>query len=147
MALEIHRSKLFVKAYPAELINADSTSQRHKTITGRKKIQWPGVLVFENFSEGIMISEHARIRILTLRVRWKKPRMGQICMVSDRKVDFSRNLGCALADFYGHYSSRDLHMCSVGLGLVLHPPPLHVRAEPAEACGWHDMCVSGLGFG
>ena len=29
-------------------------------------------------------------------------------LVSDRKVDFSRNLGCALADFYGHYSSRDL---------------------------------------
>ena len=36
-----------------------------------KKVQWPGVLVFENFSEVIMISEHARIRILTLRVRWK----------------------------------------------------------------------------
>jgi hypothetical protein len=35
------------------------------------KVQWPGVLVFENFSEGIMISEHAQIRILTLRVRWK----------------------------------------------------------------------------
>ena len=31
-------------------------------------------------------------------------------LVSDRKVDFSRNLGCALADFYGHYSSRDLHL-------------------------------------
>ena len=30
-----------------------------------------GVLVFENFSEGIMISEHARIQILTLRVCWK----------------------------------------------------------------------------
>ena len=38
-----------------------------------ENVQWPGVLVFENFSEGIMISEHARIRIniLTLRVRWK----------------------------------------------------------------------------
>ena len=36
-----------------------------------KKVQWPGVLVFENFPEGIMISEYARIRILTLRERWK----------------------------------------------------------------------------
>ena len=36
-----------------------------------KKVQWPGVLVFENFPEGIMISEYARIRILTLQVRWK----------------------------------------------------------------------------
>ena len=31
-------------------------------------------------------------------------------LVSDRKLDFSRNLGCGLADFYGHYSSRDLQM-------------------------------------
>ena len=36
-----------------------------------KKVPWPGVLVFENFPEGIVISEYARIRILTLRVRWK----------------------------------------------------------------------------
>ena len=36
-----------------------------------KKVQWPGVLVFEKFSEGTMIFEHAQIRILTLRVRWK----------------------------------------------------------------------------
>ena len=36
-----------------------------------KKVQWPGALVFENFSEGIMISEHSQIRILTLRVCWK----------------------------------------------------------------------------
>ena len=35
------------------------------------KVQLPGVLVFEKFSEGIVISEHAQIRILTLRVRWK----------------------------------------------------------------------------
>ena len=33
-----------------------------------KKVQWPGVLVFENFPEGLMISEYDRIRILTLRV-------------------------------------------------------------------------------
>ena len=36
-----------------------------------KKVQWPGVLVFENVPEGIVISDYARIRILTLRVRWK----------------------------------------------------------------------------
>ena len=37
------------------------------------KVQWPGVLVFGKFPEGIMISENAQIRfrILTLRVRWK----------------------------------------------------------------------------
>ena len=36
-----------------------------------KTVQLPGALVFEKFSEGIMISEHSRIRILTLRVCWK----------------------------------------------------------------------------
>ena len=36
-----------------------------------KNVQWPGVLVLEPFSEGIMISKYARIRILTLRVCWK----------------------------------------------------------------------------
>ena len=36
-----------------------------------KKVQWPGVLVFEKLPEEIMISEHAQIRILTIRVRWK----------------------------------------------------------------------------
>ena len=36
------------------------------------------MVVFENFPDGIMISEYARIRILTLRVRWKHPRVGQI---------------------------------------------------------------------
>ena len=30
-----------------------------------KKVQWSGVVVLENFPEGIMISEYARIRILT----------------------------------------------------------------------------------
>ena len=33
-----------------------------------KKGQWPGVLVFEHFPEGMMIFEYARIRILTLRL-------------------------------------------------------------------------------
>ena len=36
-----------------------------------KNVQWHGVLVFQNSPEGIMISECARIRILTLRVQWK----------------------------------------------------------------------------
>ena len=36
-----------------------------------KKAQWPGVLVVESLPKEIMISEYARIRILTLRVRWK----------------------------------------------------------------------------
>ena len=37
------------------------------------KVQWPGVLVLGTFPEGIMISEDARVRVLTLllRVRWK----------------------------------------------------------------------------
>ena len=33
VALEIHRSKIFLWAYPAELINADSTSQANKANT------------------------------------------------------------------------------------------------------------------
>ena len=36
-----------------------------------KKVQWTGVLVFEKIPEGIVISEYARIRFLTIRVRWK----------------------------------------------------------------------------
>ena len=31
-----------------------------------KKVQWPGVLVFEIIPEGIMISEYAQIHILTI---------------------------------------------------------------------------------
>ena len=46
-----------------------------------KKVQWPGVLVFENFPEGIMISEYARIRILTLRVSWKYSRVGPLSLL------------------------------------------------------------------
>jgi hypothetical protein len=36
-ALEIHRSNAFLEGYPAELINADSTSQKSKTISSWKK--------------------------------------------------------------------------------------------------------------
>ena len=59
-----------------------------------------------------MISEYARIRILTLQSALETAKSGAN-LASDRKVDFSRNLGCALADFYGHYSSRDLHLVIV----------------------------------
>ena len=34
-------------------------------------VQWPGVTGLANVPEGIMISDYARIRNLTLRVRWK----------------------------------------------------------------------------
>ena len=59
--------------YPAELINADSTSQQSKTNAGWKQNSVARGLVLETFPEGIIISEYARIRILTmpLRVRWK----------------------------------------------------------------------------
>ena len=36
---------------------------------------------------------------------------------SDRKVGVSRNLGRALADFYGHYSSRDLQVTAFNSAL------------------------------
>ena len=72
------------------------------------KVQWPGVLVFEKIPEGIMISEYARIRILTMGAL--EIAKSGANLVSDRKAEFSRNLECALADFYGHYSSRDLHL-------------------------------------
>ena len=49
---------------------------RHLRI--ENNVQWPGELVFKTFSEGIMVPEYARIRILTLRVRWKSSRVGQI---------------------------------------------------------------------
>ena len=44
---------------------------RQSSVGKKVHDQWPGVLVFENFPEGIVISGYARIRILTLRVRWK----------------------------------------------------------------------------
>ena len=37
VALEIHRSQIFLYSYPAELINADSTSQKPTAIAGWKK--------------------------------------------------------------------------------------------------------------
>ena len=43
-------------------------------------------------------------------------------LVSYITVLLSRNLGCALADFYGHYSPRDLHM-------TLYTSPVHTDAR------------------
>ena len=83
-------------------------SEKARQLPVGKKVQWPGVLVFDNVPEGIMISEYARIRILTTSAM--EIANSGANLVSDRKVVFSRNLGCALADFYGHYSSRDLHV-------------------------------------
>ena len=42
-----------------------------RKLSAGEKVQWPRVLVGDKFPEGIMISEYARIQILTLRVRWK----------------------------------------------------------------------------
>ena len=43
-------------------------AKKARQLSVGKKVQWPGVLVFENFPEGIVIFKYARIRILTLRV-------------------------------------------------------------------------------
>ena len=67
-----------------------------------------------------MISEYARIRIRIYRIldiastSALEIAKGGANLASDRKAVFSRNLGCALADFYGHYSSRDLHIKVLG---------------------------------
>ena len=37
LEIHVHRWKILAYAYPAELINADSTSQRNKAIAGWKK--------------------------------------------------------------------------------------------------------------
>ena len=70
VALETHRQKAGLLAWPVELINADSTIQRNKTSAAAswKKVQWPGVpaLLFATFPEGIVISKHARTRIRTV---------------------------------------------------------------------------------
>ena len=57
-----------------------------------------------------MISEYARIQVLTLPASAMEISNSGANLVSDRKVGFYRNLGCALAGFYGHCSSRDLHI-------------------------------------
>ena len=101
-----------------KLINADSTiATKSRQLQVGKQVQWHGVLVFQGFSSGIMISEYARNnnRILALRMRWKWPIVGQIWSQIEKLVfldtiEKMANLGCALADFYGHYSSRDLHV-------------------------------------
>ena len=53
-----------------------------------KQVQWHGVLVCENFPEGIMIYEYARIRIVTSAMEISNSWAN---LVSDGKVTFSRN--------------------------------------------------------
>ena len=82
-------------------------AKKTRQLPVEKTVQWPVVLVFGTLPQGIMTSEYARIRII--RVRWKWPIVGQIwCQIE--KLFSSRNMGCALADFNGHFLSRDLHM-------------------------------------
>ena len=50
---------------------AKETRQLQSPVEKKVHLQLPGVLVFEKFPEGIMISEYAPIRILTIRVHWK----------------------------------------------------------------------------
>ena len=79
-----------------------------------KNIQWPGVLVFETFPKGIMISEHVCSDSNSDIASALEIGKSGANLVPDRKVDFSQNLGCALADFEGHFSSRDLHVLNRG---------------------------------
>ena len=57
-------------------------------------------------------------------------------LVSDRnlKVDFSRNPGCALADFYGHYSSRDLQFCTFGFNEQFSYATAHHTIQLHKSC-------------
>ena len=41
-------------------------AKKTRQLTVVENVQWPVVLVFESFPEGIMITEYAQIRILTL---------------------------------------------------------------------------------
>ena len=52
-------------------------------------------------------------------------------LVSNRNVDFSRNLGCALADFYSHYSPRDLQLESTILACSRMAAELQLRHQPS----------------
>ena len=44
------------------------------------------MVVLENFPEGIVVSEYARIRILTIRARWKYSRVGQIWSQKEKLI-------------------------------------------------------------
>ena len=54
--------------------------------------------ILENFSKGIMISEHALIQILTLWVHWKYPKVGQIWSEIEKLVS------CKIWDVPWHIS-------------------------------------------
>ena len=104
------------------------------------KVQWPRVLVFETFPERIVISEYARIQILTLRVRWKYSRVGKSGL--RQKSCFSRNMECALADFYGpgHNLSRDLQLVSLILCGNFDNPIQILLPCVASVCAWISVC-------
>ena len=86
-----------------------STSQKNKTTTGWEKssVAWGGgVSKFPRGNRDFRICSDPNSDITSVLETSKsgaKP-------ASDKKVGFSRHLRCALADFYGHYSSRDLHV-------------------------------------
>ena len=118
-----------------EQINADSTSQRNKTIPGWKKssVAWcVGVRKFPWENHDFRICSDLNSDI-TSALEIAKSGAN---LVSDRKVDFPWNLESvqsALADFYGHYSSQDLHI----LIIILQSLPCLV------AC-CYAICFSGL---
>ena len=66
-------------------------------------------------------------------------------LVSDRKVGFSRHLECALADFYGHFLSRSLHMHGM---MGMHSPLVAAIAvlcrhvTEARMHMWHGVLTS-----
>ena len=67
-------------------------------------------------------------------------------LASDRKADFSQNLGCALVDFYGHYSSQDLHvayhaMHDMHVCVRLPKARLSKRSEAEAECSLHNADV------
>ena len=65
-----------------------SLAKTTRQLPAEKKVQWPGVMVFENYPERIMIYEYARIRIVTSAMEISNSWAN---LVSDGKVPFSRN--------------------------------------------------------
>ena len=92
-----------------------------------KNVQWPGVLVCKSFPDGIMIIFFRICSDLNSDITSElEIAKSAANLVSDGKIVFYRNLGCALADFYGHYTLRDLHMRSGS-----HPSKLKLTFDDA----------------
>ena len=64
VALEIHQSNYFYRPILWSISMLMQLAKETRQFPVGKQVQWPGVLVFGNSPEGIMISEDARIRIL-----------------------------------------------------------------------------------